>query len=194
MAALSVALTSACGGTKVPAPGELIRDYAQSADVKNDRFPGGGSGADRTANFAAQGYTPDTLAARLLATYECAGRLCRSLLVKHADGSLELLILHVIPAEKVTDSTGDSYRDLDDFRAHNDLLDDGDVLFTLTDLTSSAGTGEIVTVTGHTPSIWRWVLPAAGALLLILTIIHIIRRAAHRRRWDPAPPDPGVTG
>ena len=52
--------------------------------------------------------------------------LGRSVLVKHGDGSLELLILYVVRASdgraRLIDETGRAYTGLEDFRSRNDLL------------------------------------------------------------------------
>jgi hypothetical protein len=86
--------------------------------------------------------------------------LGRSILVKHEDGSLELITLYVAQRSgdeaRLIDRTGRTYTDLEDFRANNDVLTDDDTMMTLRDITSVPGEGEVVAVTGHTASTWQW--------------------------------------
>lgn len=216
-AAVAVAaLVAGCGsGEPSVSAGELFGEYARSTDVRNDRFPSaGGSGEDRLANFASMG-TPDQLVASLLRTYECgdsAAARCelnpevdaavadfagdgvqplgRSLLVKHADGGLELITLYVVRradgAARVIDETGATYTGLDDFRAGNDLLDHDDAMLTLRDLTSVPGAGDIVVVTGHTAPTWQWwALGGIAALAVLGTGTVVVRRRRAARHPDP---------
>ncbi len=69
------------------------------------------------------------------------------MLVKHPDGSLELLTLFVANG-KLIDATGRTYAGLDDFRANNDLLSSDDVILAPRNITAVPGEGEIVTVWG----------------------------------------------
>lgn len=185
----------------------------------------GGSGADRMANFAAYYGTPEQLAAALFVAYECEDgddsvanpcRLssdvteaareftgtgdrphARSLLVKHADGSLELVTVYIARRPggeaRLIDANGDTYTDLADFRSGNDLLGQDDTVLTLRDVTSVPGQGEYVVVTGHTAPVWPWVASGAAAVTLVvliaLTVIRRRRAAAANRallaQWEP---------
>ncbi len=109
----------------------------------------------------------------------------RSLLVKHERGSLELLTLYVVrgPGQSLAvDQTGRGYTDLEDFRAHNDLLTTEDLVMTPADITSVPG-GHTVVVTGHTPPTWPWwLLGGSIALASVLTaVLLLLRRRAKAR-------------
>ncbi|MFI7131565.1 hypothetical protein ACIBQ1_38225 [Nonomuraea sp. NPDC050153] len=71
----------------------------------------------------------------------------RVVLVKHPDGSLELLTLFVVNG-KLIDATGRTYTGLNDFRANNDLLSSDDVILAPRNITAVPGEGEIVTLWG----------------------------------------------
>lgn len=200
--AAMVLLASACGSAE-PTP-DLLQEYTRSTEVKNDKFPSdGGSPEDRLANFAAY-YTPDQLQTALLSATPCdpdadcalvgAARHAardfagadgeifqRSVLVKHADSSLELVTLYVARrsdrSTALVDATGATYRGgLDDFRANNDLLGADDLIRAPRDITAVPGEGEIVTVTGHTPATWYWWLIGAAAAVLVLGAALVLLR------------------
>lgn len=176
----------------------------------------GGSGEDRKSNFAAyysadqligtllRAYECDGREAvnpapahpcRLTGPVEEAAAdfagsgtkpLGRSVLVKHGDGSLEMLILYVVRASdgraRLIDGTGRTYTGLEDFRSRNDLLGSDDTMLTLRDITSVPGSGDIVTVTGHTAWTWQWWL--IGGLAAALTagaVVIVLRRRVRRR-------------
>lgn len=108
----------------------------------------------------------------------------RSILVKHEDGSLELITAYVARKADGTavliDATGETYRGgLDDFRQHNDLLDSDDWILAPRNVTAVPGEGEIVTVTGHTPSYWElWVGGGIGAMIVLAAVVAVVRRRA----------------
>ncbi|GAA1989314.1 hypothetical protein GCM10009754_79460 [Amycolatopsis minnesotensis] len=66
---------SACGSADTPDPEpNLLREYWESAAVKNDRLPGYGEAPeDRKANLAAY-YSPERLLARLLGVFDCTDK------------------------------------------------------------------------------------------------------------------------
>jgi hypothetical protein len=111
----------------------------------------------------------------------------RSILVKHEDGSLELVTLYVVQASgnqaRLIDQTGRTYTDLEDFRANNDLLTDDDTMLTLRNITSVPGEGEVVAVTGHTASTWQWWLLGGTAVLALpgIGIVVFVRRRREAR-------------
>ncbi|MGA4837815.1 hypothetical protein [Streptomyces sp. G45] len=190
LAALGAPTVSACDSSEPEPPSltSLFRDYVESTDVKNDPYPAeGGSVADRKAAFAAQG-DPQQLLNRLLSAYPChtaEDKRCphsdgtfyrRNVLVKHGDGTLEVIALYVTdrPGRRdlLTDSSDRTYTGgLEDFRRHNDLLDSDDMMLAPTDLTNTKG-GKLTVVSGHTdddPS-RAWLIGGAvtlGGLVLV---------------------------
>jgi hypothetical protein len=167
--ALLFALTSVAGcGSAEPtiSPGELMGEYARATDVRNDRFPStGGSSEDRLANFASMG-TPDQLAGSMLRTYECG----------EGGGSSR-------GPSSPCELTGAVSRD---FRSGNDLLDHDDTILTVRKITSVPGEGELVVVSGHTPSVWQWWLIGGSALLAVAGIgIVVVRHRRSARYWLP---------
>ncbi|ONI86451.1 hypothetical protein ALI144C_11060 [Actinosynnema sp. ALI-1.44] len=60
-------------------------------------------------------------------------------------------------------------------------------MLTLRDITSVPGEGEVVAVTGHTPSTWQWWLFGGIAVLALLGtgIIFVVRRRRDAR-YDAA--------
>ncbi|QFU89816.1 hypothetical protein YIM_23195 [Amycolatopsis sp. YIM 10] len=66
---------SACGSADAPDPKpNLLKEYWESAAVKNDRLPGYGEAPeDRQANLAAS-YSPEQLLSRLLSVFPCSER------------------------------------------------------------------------------------------------------------------------
>ncbi|GLZ00428.1 hypothetical protein Acsp02_76800 [Actinoplanes sp. NBRC 103695] len=196
---------------------------------------GSGSGADRMANFAAHYTPDQLAAAlfgayecddrspdggRLAnpcrlsreateAAREFSGNAdrphARSILVKHADGSLELLTVFIARRPdgeaQLIDTSGGTYTGLEDFRSGNDVLGTDDLILTLQDVTSVPGQGELVVRTGHTPAVWPWVASgAAGAVLVALITLTVIRRrraAAENAdllaQWAPEKPNEPAT-
>ncbi|MFJ8333328.1 hypothetical protein [Streptomyces sp. NPDC094437] len=214
--AVTVVMASGCGASAPKtSASELFQEYTRSTDVKNDMFASGSAtSADRVANFASRG-SPDQVQTALLSAYRCdtdadcspsgkvdhavrdfAGKggtlFARSILVKHDNGSLELITLYVArrsdKATALIDSHGRSYTGgLDDFRRHNDLLGADDVILTPLRITSVPGEGRIVAVSGHTATDWRPWLIGAGVLGALLVVA---RRLVLRRR-GPDHPDAG---
>jgi hypothetical protein len=203
----------ACGPPDpLPSTAVLLDEYARSTTVKNDRFTGTGSSAQR-AQYLFANYPGGRLFGALLGTFRCgdgdqhgplpsdkcdltdevrqtvgAGDLyARSLLVKHERGTLELLTLYVVrePGKSVAvDRTGRGYTDLADFRAHNDLLTPEDLVMTPADITAVPG-GNTVVVTGHTPRTWPWwLLGGSIALVLVLTAVFVLLRRRAKARFD----------
>jgi hypothetical protein len=206
LAALGLSLgLSSCGSSEEPPSDvDLFREYARSTEVINDKFPSEGvSGEDRLANFASQG-PPEAIQSQLLSATECAddcnpggatraaakdfgGTLFeRSLLVKHDDGALELVSLYVAQKSEqdalLIDATGQTYGDLEDFRANNDVLTSEDLMLAPQKITAVPGEGEIVTVYGHTTTNWLpWVLGGAGLVVVLGAGLAVRRRAVTRR-------------
>ena len=108
----------------------------------------------------------------------------RVLVVKHEDGSLELLTLY-LASGKVFDTSGEPYEGLDDFRENNGLLDAGDLVLAPRDLTALSGGGELVVVYGHTPT-YGWVWWSLGGVVIVvgLFVVFVVRA---RRRAQPLP-------
>jgi hypothetical protein len=206
-------LTSGCAAESKPSISgdDLFQEYIRSGDVKNDRFPGGGSGEDRIANLASR-WSAEEFVAILMGTYTCddsqvatrcevtgeattaardfagadAEILGRSILVKHGDGSLEMVTLYVVegPSDqaRLIDKNGGTYTDLEDFRANNDLLTADDTMLTLRDITAVPGEGGWITVTGHTPSsVWPWWVGGGIAAVGLLGIVIVLRRRTAAR-------------
>jgi hypothetical protein len=211
VAALIALMVSACGSSTPPtsAP-DLFLEYAESTNVKNDKFDSGGTSEDRLANFAAY-YTPEQLKSKVLSASPCdadagchlngavgkaaqdfAGPAAtvfeRSILVKHQNGSLELITLYVARKSDSTaeliDSTGKAYSGgLDDFRQNNDLLSSDDLILTPRNITSTPGEGKIVTVSGHTASNWQpWLIGGIVAVIVLGAGLVVTRRLVTRRR------------
>jgi hypothetical protein len=216
--ALTLLLLAGCGSTEPSvSPAELFMEYARSTEVRNDRFPtSDGASEDRLANFAAHG-TPQQIQNLLFQAFDCesaggnfpvsrceagvpvkkaaetfGGTLYgRSIVVRHADGSLELVTLYVAAdgdRAQLIDPAGETYTDLEAFRAGNDLLDSQDMVLTLRDITSVPGEGEIVVVTGHTPSTWQWWLLGGFGVLVLLVAAGLVIRRARRRAVLPGEP------
>ncbi|MFI1107783.1 hypothetical protein ACH4TU_07490 [Streptomyces physcomitrii] len=210
---LAGALVSGCGSRAAEGSREgLLREYRESTAVRNDKFAGAGeSSADRRANFAAY-YTPRALLSALLSATPCraaagcpasaaAGRAVRefagaggraferAVLVRHGDGSLELITLYVARRSDGTaalvDSRGGTYPGgLDDFRRHNALLGPEDLVLTPRDPTVVHGGGAVVAVSGHTPRNWLpWLIGASTAVMAAATALAAVRR----RRSAPGP-------
>lgn len=120
----------------------------------------------------------------------------RVMLVKHDDGSLELLTVFV-SEDRLIDGNGDLYADLADFRDNNDVLTEDDIVMAPQDITGVPGEGKIVTVYGHTASNWvLWLLVAAGVVVVLAATLVIVRRRRSRRlaasepTVEPAEPRP----
>jgi hypothetical protein len=202
LAALTV---PACASSepKPPSPGELFGEYINSTDVKNDPWGNGGTPEDRKAHLASRGTAQEILNG-LLATYPCESLEdvdCpspvrrtdqRFVLVKHEDKSLELMPLYVTHRfgedPFLTDSKGESYTGLDDFRRNNDLLDTGDWVLTPRAITSTSGS-KLVVVSGHidTDILPPWLI--GGAVTVVaLAAGGLAIRYDRRHRPPEAPP------
>jgi hypothetical protein len=101
--------------------------------------------------------------------FGAAEPLGRSILVNRAHGALQLITLYVARGADnkavLIDHTGQTYTDLEDFRANNNLLTRDDTMLTLRDITSVSGEGEVITVTGRIPVMWPWWLFGGIAVL-----------------------------
>jgi hypothetical protein len=118
----------------------------------------------------------------------------RVVLVKREDGSLELLTL-LVAAGRLIDADGKIYDGLNDFRENNDLLSPDDVMLAPRNLTAVPREGEVVTVYGHTRSIWHlWALGGIVVVLLGAALLVALRRATTRSRRAPAPTDQAPPG
>ncbi|MFI5952197.1 hypothetical protein [Cryptosporangium sp. NPDC051539] len=119
--------------------------------------------------------------------------LGRSLLVKHDDGTLELVTVYVVRkaggAARLIDQNGDTYTDLEDFRSRNDVLDHDDTVLTLRDVTSVPGAGDLVVVSGHTAAVWPWWLAGGVAALVLAGAVSVVVRRRRAARY----PDPLLT-
>ncbi|MBG0853559.1 hypothetical protein I2W78_17325 [Streptomyces spinoverrucosus] len=229
LAALSgVALLSACGESEPGISGpELFREYTRSTDVENDKFPTDDeySSEDRLANFAAR-YTPEQLQYALLAATPCddaateppcapdadvrdaaedfagaSGKLYqRSVVVKHEDGSLELVTLYVAQSggkeTALIDSDGAVYTGgLDDFRRNNEIFRSDDTILTPEGIDAVPGEGEVVAVSGHTPPNWvPWIVGGAAVVVLPVAGVAAGRWLAPRRRIRTRQSPPSPTG
>lgn len=190
---------AACSAQDAPEPKpDLLGEYFRSNTVKNDRIHTEGSGEDRMANLVSR-YDVETFTSLLLSAFPCdtggggffdtscdlnadvtaetSGEVYgRVILVKHDDGSLELLTVFV-SGGKLIDSTGETYGSLDDFRDDNDLLSSKDVILAPADPLKVEGGGRIVTVYGHTDNstltVW---LVAGGAVVVVLVAWLVLRR------------------
>ncbi|MCK2239218.1 MULTISPECIES: hypothetical protein [unclassified Crossiella] len=208
----------ACGPPEPP-PGpvpNLLVEYVRAAEVRDDplaryrehsRTP-----EDRMANFAAH-FSPQQLQNTLFAHRRCqdgvgcapseaasaamreSGRtevFQRHLLIRRADGAIEVLALHVARAPggpaRVFDRTGQDYGgELEEFRRDNTLLTPEDYLRGPREPARLDGEGELVTVTGSTARRWSIgggaVLIVLGAsLTLALLIAGIVRLRRHAAR------------
>jgi hypothetical protein len=207
---LVLLLVSGCGSAEPStSPADLFMEYARSTEVRNDRFPTNGGSEDRLANFASRG-TPEQIRNLLFQAFDCeaaggdfpvsrcdasvpvqqaaesfGGTLHgRSVVVKHGDGSLELVTLYVAAdgdRAQLIDPEGETYTDLEDFRAGNDLLGADDQVLTLKNVTSVPGEGEFVVVTGQIPSTWQWWLLGGAGVILLLAVAGLVTRRARRR-------------
>lgn len=174
-------------------PTKLFWAYMYSTNVKNDVFPGMRTKADRLANLASYG-TPDDLADDLFSSYRCDNdsdcqpgdavtKTARSIsgtfyqryvLVKHLSGRLELMPLYIAikagGSTSLIDRAGRAYPGgLDEFRAHNNLLSNDDLLLLGIPFTKTTGKFHLQVVTGHTrapvdPFLWLYPLIALVAI------------------------------
>lgn len=214
IAVLIALLMSACSSSAPPSPTpppNLFLEYIESTNVKNDKFGNGGTSEDRVASLRAYYTTPDQLQSALLSASPCdASAACRpteaardaaqhftgsggtvferSILVKHKDGSLELITLYVARKFDNTavliDTTGQMYSGgLDDFRQNNDLLSSDDLIRAPHNITSVPGDGEIVTVSGHTSSDRQpWLIGGVAVVIVLTAGLVATRRLVARRR------------
>jgi len=98
----------------------------------------------------------------------------RVLLVKHDNGSLDLVTVYLANS-RVIDAAGGVFASLDDFRAHNGVLSSSDIMPAPRDLTSTSGDTQLVTVYGHTPSQW-WPWVVGLLMVLVGLLVLLIRR------------------
>jgi LPXTG-motif cell wall-anchored protein len=123
----------------------------------------------------------------------------QKIIVAHKNGPPDLKTLFLVcrPSHvlAIVDSDGGTYKDLDDFRAHNHLFSEDDRItlprnFPSADTSSDAG---FMTVSGHTgtSSTWWWLI---GGIVLVLVIGGgaFLRPRARRRRAGAEPPDADV--
>ncbi|MFS8102795.1 hypothetical protein LFM09_37275 [Lentzea alba] len=215
----AVLLASACGSAEPSvSPDDLFMEYARSTTVKNDLLAHGATKSeDRLATLASR-YSGGELRGALLFAYECndnkpapdwhtkrcrrssvvdraAGggtMFARSVIVKHGDGSLELVTLYVAqsPGRSVLlDGTGRTYTDLENFRATNELFATDDTLLTVRNIAVAPGGGDLITVTGRTSPTWYWwwlggllvVVAALGVVIVVAGRSHQRRLTAHLR-------------
>lgn len=240
VAAASLTLTTSACSPEEASPGpdeDLLWEYIESNDVRNDRFPSGSDVGpeDRKATFAAYLGGPQDVLNALLSAFLCEGdedeeagviypieeeSACdvngavrnavrdsvgadaeiwgRSVLVKHDDGSLELITLYVARSSDdgeggddgavLIDGDGETYTGgLDDFRDNNDLLDASDLILAPRNITNLEG-GRIVTVSGHTAEDRRAGLVAGIAAIVLLAATAITLDIRRRRRTHPPTP------
>lgn len=215
-AVLALVLTlAACGEVQPTAErGELLQEYFRSGDVKGDFVTG--SGEDRLANLASMGPPQDFVAALFSAhscdqpvsvfgfTTDCqvpaaagaeSGELFqRFVLVKHEDGSLELLRLTLARdpggSTVLYDAQGGSYPGgLPDFRENNDLLDSADQVLVPKPLTATDGQFQLVVVTGQTSgSAWMWWLVGGVGVVVVvgLATLLLLRARGAAKTHDAA--------
>lgn len=214
-------LATACAPAELPEPKpNLALEYFQAAATK-DNQPGeyqpGNSPADRIGDWTTRSapevmddvllrardclpdkdcQVPNAVSEAVRAFTEGRARLWqRSILVKRADGSMELLTLFVARTAdrrtRVIDTSGQVYSGvLDDFRRENGLLDSDDVIRAPRDLADVNGRPmQVVTLTGSTaPVVPSWVY-GAGGVLLVLGGVLLWRRMRHRPRPPGFTPD-----
>lgn len=196
------ALSGCAAGAPDPEP-DLLGEYARSTDVENDRYVTSGASEDRLAFFASM-FPADQLASHLFLTFQCGESVAggafdtscdfgdpvraavraaggdeddvtaRVILVKRADGTLELLTVYVADGVLV-DGNGDIHGDLDDFVADNDLLSHDDVIMAPRDITAVPGEGEIVTLYGAAPT-WQWWVLGGIVVVVVLSGAGFLRR------------------
>jgi hypothetical protein len=209
--ALLAVVLAGCAAPTAPEPEpNLFGEYLRSTDVVNDRFPGGGTAEDRMAGLAAY-YSADQLLSRLLSAFECGEGMTgggsfdtscdltpavldgiraaggdaddvhgRVLLVKHADGRLELVTVFVVN-DRMIDSNGGTYADLEDFQQNNKVLTADDLMYVPRDITSTSGGSELVTLYGHTRTIWLpWVFGGLGVVLVAGLVLVVVRFRVNR--------------
>lgn len=119
--------------------------------------------------------------------------LSRKILVQvHGGNDFQWMPLYVVVRSDGTsaliDYTGQTYTGgLDDFRAHNDLLSDDDIIVAPKDITSQSSdvSNDLVKVSGHTSSGWiGWLIGGIAAAVVIVVAI-VVLRIRSRRRGDP---------
>jgi hypothetical protein len=115
----------------------------------------------------------------------------RGLLVEHANGKLERVVLLLARrpdgATALVDPTGRLYAGgLDDFRSHNHLLTSDDTMVAFRDITEPSP-HTMVTVSGHTrPDRTLWLVAGVcGGAALVLTGALVLLRRARRNQAGP---------
>jgi len=115
------------------------------------------------------------------------------ILVEHENGHVDPLILTVQCTSsdevQIRDPHGKTYHDIDDFRAHNDLLTARDTMDVPRRIPSRGADVGVVTVSGHTsgPPQTVWWLIGGAVLLAVVAGVVIWRRI--RRQARPQPDD-----
>jgi hypothetical protein len=201
-AVLSAVLLLASGCGSPGSVDDLFGEYVRSTSVANDPYGSpGATSEDRLAQFASMG-TPQAVLKSLLIAHRCEsgegtsdtghaplgdGYLyCRRLLVKHGDGTLALVTVYVIQENgkpnSLLDADGRIYTDLSDFRGRNELFNGDDTILTFKDITAVPGQGEIVTVSGHTASIWLRLGRVGLAVLVVVVVLVAVAAVVGRIR------------
>lgn len=121
-----------------------------------------------------------------------AGRVyAQKVLVTRANGRFEWITLFIVGKKDgglaIVDSNGEDYRDLDDFRANNDLLSEDDKITLPRDFPSAdtSRNVELMRVSGHTGRTpWTWWLTGGIALVLVSGAAFFWLRVRSARRWS----------
>lgn len=218
-------LLCACSSPPKPTPGEMVYEYEHNTHVKNDSILSKKSVRDRLTDIADLGGPDKAVWPWLLGAWNCGdpetvsawGRTVpravadkavqttdygdqlykRQVLVKHADGRMELLDLYVtqrpaspnVPGDLdvpwqplLIDTTGATYTSLADFQAKNDLLERDDLMLTQRDITSVPAKGEVVVVPGSTaPPVLQWIIGVAAVVAALWAATTLWRRRRIRQ-------------
>jgi hypothetical protein len=115
----------------------------------------------------------------------------QKVLVTRVNGRFEWITLFIVGKKEgglaIVDSNGEDYRDLDDFRANNDLLSEDDKITLPRDFPSTDTSRDVklMTVSGHTGGTpWAWWLTGGIAVVLISGGAFLWSRARSARRWS----------
>lgn len=115
----------------------------------------------------------------------------------HGGDDFQWMPLYVVVrsggSSALIDYTGQTYTGgLDDFRAHNNLLSDDDIIVAPKDITSPSSdvANDLVKVSGHTSSGWTgWLIGGIAAVLVIIALAVLALRIRARRRRSAQPQD-----